>query len=87
MINNAFTICSLFYSLMLVIIYFKRKNFKSLETTIYSKMIVINILNITTESIEIVVISIGFLCNLNNFFATAPGFLLRTAAILITEGS
>ena len=46
MINNAFTICSLFYSLMLVRIYFKRKNFKSLETTIYSKMIVINILNV-----------------------------------------
>ena len=46
MTNNFFTICSLFYSLMLTIIYFKRKTIKSVETKIYSKMIIINLINV-----------------------------------------
>ena len=39
MSNNFFTICSFFYSLMLTIIYFRRKNIGTLETKIYSKRV------------------------------------------------
>ena len=46
MANNFFTLCSFFYSLMLTIIYFKRKNVKTIETKIYSSLI-INILNVS----------------------------------------
>jgi len=44
--NNFFTICSLFYSTMLTIIYFRRKNIKTLETSIYSKLVLINFMNV-----------------------------------------
>ena len=46
MANNFFTILSFFYSLMLVIIYFRRKNIRSLETKTYSKMVITNFLNV-----------------------------------------
>ena len=45
MANNFFTLCSFFYSLMLTIIYFKRKNVITIETKIYSSLIITNILN------------------------------------------
>ena len=45
MSNNFFTICSFFYSLMLTIIYFKRKNIGSLETKTYTAIILTNLLN------------------------------------------
>ena len=47
MANNFFTLCSFFYSLMLTIIYFKRKNIKTIETKIYSSLVVTNILNVS----------------------------------------
>ena len=47
MANNFFTLCSFFYSLMLTIIYFKRKNVKTTETKIYSSLIITNILNVS----------------------------------------
>ena len=47
MANNFFTILSFFYSLMLTIIYFRRKNIRSLETKTYSKIIITNFLNVT----------------------------------------
>ena len=47
MANNFFTLCSFFYSLMLTIIYFKRKNVKTIETKIYSSLIITNILNVS----------------------------------------
>ena len=46
MSNNFFTICSFFYSLMLTIIYFRRKTIKTLETKIYSKLVLINFMNV-----------------------------------------
>ena len=46
MSNNFFTICSFFYSLMLTIIYFRRKNIKTLETKIYSKLVLTNFFNV-----------------------------------------
>ena len=46
MTNNFFTILSFFYSLMLVIIYFRRKNIRSLETKTYSKIVITNFLNV-----------------------------------------
>lgn len=45
--NNYFTICSFFYSLMLSIIYFRRKNVQSLETKVYSKIVITNFINVT----------------------------------------
>lgn len=45
MSNNFFTICSFFYSLMLTIIYFKRKNIGTLETKTYTAIILTNLLN------------------------------------------
>ena len=47
MANNFFTLCSFFYSLMLTIIYFKRKNVKTIETKTYSSLIITNILNVS----------------------------------------
>ena len=47
MANNFFTLSSFFYSLMLTIIYFKRKNVKTIETKIYSSLIITNILNVS----------------------------------------
>ena len=47
MANNFFTLYSFFYSLMLTIIYFKRKNVKTIETKIYSSLIITNILNVS----------------------------------------
>ena len=47
MANNFFTICSFFYSLMLIIIYFRRKNIRSLETKMYSRIIITNFLNVS----------------------------------------
>ena len=44
--NNFFTICSFFYSLMLGIIYYRRKHIQSLETKIYSKLVFINFMNV-----------------------------------------
>jgi len=44
--NNFFTICSFFYSLMLTIIYFRRKNIGTLETKIYSSLILTNFANV-----------------------------------------
>lgn len=46
MSNNFFTISSFFYSLMLTIIYFRRKNIKTLETKIYSKLVLTNFMNV-----------------------------------------
>lgn len=46
MSNNFFTICSFFYSLMLTIIYFRRKNVRTLETKIYSKLVLTNFFNV-----------------------------------------
>ena len=46
MSNNFFTICSFFYSLMLTIIYFKRKHVGNLETKIYSYLVITNFLNV-----------------------------------------
>ena len=46
MANNFFTICSFFYSLMLSIIYFKRKHIGNLETKIYSYLVITNLLNV-----------------------------------------
>ena len=46
MANNFFTICSFFYSLMLTIIYFKRKHVGNLETKIYSYLVITNFLNV-----------------------------------------
>lgn len=46
MANNFFTVCSFFYSLMLTIIYFKRKHVGNLETKIYSYLVITNFLNV-----------------------------------------
>lgn len=46
MTNNAFTICSLFYSILLLIVYFNRERIKTYETTMYSSLIVLNLLNV-----------------------------------------
>lgn len=51
MVNNSFTVCSFFYSLMLTILFFNRKNIKSIETRVYSKLVIINILNVITAII------------------------------------
>lgn len=44
--NNFFTICSFFYSLMLGVIYFRRKHIQSLETKLYSKLVITNFMNV-----------------------------------------
>lgn len=46
MANNAFTICSLFYSILLIIIYFNKERIKTFETTIYSGLVVLNLINV-----------------------------------------
>ena len=46
MANNAFTICSLFYSILLIIIYFNKERIKTFETTIYSSLVVLNLINV-----------------------------------------
>ncbi len=46
MANNFFTLCSLFYSIMLNIIYFKRKNIGSMETKTYSAIVLTNLINV-----------------------------------------
>ncbi len=46
MSNNAFTICSLFYSILLIIIYFNKERIKTFETTIYSSLVVLNLINV-----------------------------------------
>ena len=47
MANNFFTLCSFFYSLMLTIIYFRRKRIKTIETKLYSSLVITNILNVS----------------------------------------
>lgn len=46
MTNNYFTIASLFYSILLTIIYFKKEHIKTIETKIYSYLVVVNLLNV-----------------------------------------
>ncbi len=46
MANNFFTLCSLFYSIMLNIIYFKRKNIGTMETKTYSALVITNLINV-----------------------------------------
>lgn len=46
MANNFFTLCSLFYSIMLNIIYFRRKNIGTMETKTYSAIVVTNLINV-----------------------------------------
>jgi len=46
MANNFFTLASFFYSLMLTIIYFRRKHVGNLETKIYSYLVITNFLNV-----------------------------------------
>lgn len=48
MANNFFTICSLFYSVLLTIVYFQKKRLKSLENKLYSWLIIMNLINVTT---------------------------------------
>ena len=49
--NNSmfFTICSLFYSIMLLCVFFSKERIKLLENKIYSYLIIINFLGITIE--------------------------------------
>ena len=46
MTNNYFTIASLFYSILLTIIYFKKEHIKTIETKIYSYIVITNLLNV-----------------------------------------
>ena len=59
MSNNFFTIASLFYSIMLVIIYFNRDKVNTSETKIYSYMIISNFLTVVTAIICYGTISIN----------------------------
>ena len=42
--NNFFTICSVFYSILLTILYFKKQRIITLETKIYSWLVLFNLL-------------------------------------------
>ena len=46
MSNNFFTLCSLFYIILLSIIYFSKPRFKNLETKIYQYMVLSNLVTV-----------------------------------------
>lgn len=52
MANNFFTISSFFYSLLLSIIYFRRKNIGNLEARVYSCLVVTNFFNVVLALID-----------------------------------
>ena len=51
MANNFFTICSLFYSLLVLIVYFRKKRINTIENKLYASLIIINFINIVNAII------------------------------------
>ena len=85
MSNNFFTIASLFYSIMLVIIYFNRDKVNTSETKIYSYMIISNFLTVVTAIICYGTISINEkIPSINNFVSKTLLLLYITWSILFT---
>ena len=85
MSNNFFTIASLFYSIMLVIIYFNRDKVNTSETKIYSYMIISNFLTVVTAIICYGTISINEkIPAINNFVSKTLLLLYITWSILFT---
>ncbi len=85
MVNNFFTICSFFYSLMLTIIYFKRENIKSIETRLYSRMIITNILNVTGAILcAFTIINKDYMPFLNDFVGKSLLLLFITWELFFT---
>ena len=85
MSNNFFTIASLFYSIMLVIIYFNRDKVNTSETKIYSYMIISNFLTVVTAIICYGTISINEkIPVINNFVSKTLLLLYITWSILFT---
>src|SRR5574344_655765 len=44
-----FQICSIFYSLLIILVYFSKPRFKSIENNIYSKLIIINFVGLILD--------------------------------------
>ena len=85
MSNNFFTIASLFYSIMLVIIYFNKDKVNTSETKIYSYMIISNFLTVVTAIICYGTISINEkIPAINNFVSKTLLLLYITWSILFT---
>lgn len=84
MSNNFFTIASLFYSIMLVIIYFNRDKVNTSETKIYSYMIISNFLTVVTAIICYGTISINEKIPAINNFVSKTLLLYITWSILFT---
>ena len=85
MSNNFFTIASLFYSIMLVIIYFNRDKVNTSETKIYSYMIISNFLTVVIAIICYGTISINEkIPAINNFVSKTLLLLYITWSILFT---
>lgn len=85
MVNNFFTICSFFYSLMLTIIYFKRKNIKSIETQLYSRLIISNILNVIIAILcAFTIINKDKIPIINNFVGKSLILLFITWELIFT---
>ncbi|MEG2511538.1 MAG: hypothetical protein RSB00_04180, partial [Bacilli bacterium] len=57
MTNNYFTICSFFYSLLLLIMFFSKKRFESLENKLYSILTVLNFINVVNAILCFITIS------------------------------
>ena len=85
MSNNFFTIASLFYSIMLVIIYFNRDKVNTSETKMYSYMIISNFLTVVIAIICYGTISINEkIPAINNFVSKTLLLLYITWSILFT---
>jgi CheY-like chemotaxis protein len=85
MSNNFFTIASLFYSIMLVIIYFNKDKVNTSVTKIYSYMIISNFLTVVTAIICYGTISINEkIPAINNFVSKTLLLLYITWSILFT---
>ena len=57
MTNNFFTICSGFYILLLLIVFFSKKRLESIENKIYSWLIISNFLGIILAILSYLVVS------------------------------
>ena len=85
MTNNYFTICSLFYSTMLTIIYFKRDNINSIETRLYSRLIITNILNVIVAILcAYTIINKDIIPVINNFVGKSLLLLFLTWELYFT---
>ena len=85
MANNFFTICSFFYSLMLSIIYFKRKHVGNLETKIYSYLVTTNLLNVIFAILcYFTIINMNSLSILNDFVSKTLLLLFITWELFFT---